>query len=193
MLGCHWMVVRAGCGRLYDSVEDIPARDVGLLLGTSEKCPDGQINWFFKKRIKAAAALYKSGKVRHLLVSGDNRRKDYDEPADMRRALLAAGVPESAMTVDCAGFRTLDSVVRAKEVFGLTQYTIISQRFHDERALLIADHSGIDAIGFCAEEILFKDSARTYVREAFSRVKAVLDLYILHTRPKFLGPREKIF
>jgi len=192
VLGCRWLVARAGDGRLYDSVADIPQRDVGLLLGTSDKQGNGNSNPYFEHRIEAAVALYKAGKVRHLLASGDNHRKGYDEPALMKAALLSAGVPESAITVDCAGFRTLDSVVRAKEVFGLSHYTVISQRFHDQRALLIAQYYGIDAIGYCAHDISLRHGIRMQIREAFARVKAVLDLYVLHTPPKFLGPEIKI-
>jgi SanA protein len=163
-----------------------------VLLGTSEKQGNGNSNPFFEKRIVAAAALYKAGKIRHILVSGDNRRKNYDEPTDMQHALLAAGVPQTAITLDYAGFRTLDSVVRAKSIFGLSQFTIISQRFHDQRALLICRHYEIDAIGFCAEDIALRYGLKTQIREAFARVKAVLDLYVLNTRPKFLGPKESI-
>jgi len=185
---CQWLVLRTGDGRLYENVADTPQRDVGLLLGTSEKQGNGNSNPFFEKRITAAAALYKAGKIRHILVSGDNSRKDYDEPAMMQRALLAAGVPQNAITLDYAGFRTLDSVVRAKEIFGLTQFTIISQRFHNQRALMIAHHYGIDAIAFCAEDVALRYGIKIQIREVFARVKAVLDLYILRTQPKFLGP-----
>lgn len=187
--GCGWLVVRAGAGRLYTDVAATPAREVGLLLGTSEKRKNGKSNPFFTHRISAAAALYKAGKVRRLLVSGDNRRKDYDEPATMRAALLAKGVPDAAITVDCAGFRTLDSVIRAKDVFGLSGFTVISQRFHDQRALFIARHEGLDAIGFCAADVGMRRGFKTQIREAFARVKAVLDLYVFHTQPKFRGPK----
>ena len=190
---CQWLVLHTGNGRLYDNVADTPQRDIGLLLGTSDKQGNGNSNPFFEKRIAAAASLYKAGKIRHILVSGDNSRKDYDEPAMMQRALLAAGVPQTAITLDYAGFRTLDSVVRAKEVFGLTQFTIISQRFHDQRSLMIARHYGIDAIGFCAEDIALRYGLKIQVREVFARVKAVLDLYVFNTQPKFLGKRETIF
>jgi len=189
---CQWIVTRAGRDRLYDKVGNVPVCEVGLLLGTSDKQANGNNNPFFDNRITAAAELYKAGKVRHLLVSGDNCRKGYDEPALMKNALLAAGVPDTAMTVDCAGFRTLDSVVRAKKVFGLTRFTIISQRFHNQRALLIARHEGLDAIGFCAADIRLRYGLKTQIREAFARVKAVLDLYVLHTGPRFLGPLIKI-
>ncbi len=192
ILLCNVYVARAGSGRLYRNVEQTPRRDVGLLLGTSERQGNGGANPFFQYRIAAAVELYKAGRVRHLLVSGDNRVKNYDEPAAMKKALLAAGVPASALTLDDAGFRTLDSVVRAKKVFGLAEFTIISQQFHDERALLIARHYGIDAIGFCAQDVSISFAPKTFAREIFARVKVVLDLYVLRTKPKFLGPPIKI-
>ena len=184
---CQWLVIRAGKGKLYSEIDTIPTRQFGLLLGTSERLGNGDGNWFFQYRIAAAAALYKAGRVKHLLVSGDNSEKHYDEPAAMTRALVAAGVPASAITVDDAGFRTLDSVVRARFVFGLKQFTVISQQFQNERAIMIADNFGIDAIGFCAQDVPVKYSMRTRVREVLARVKVFLDIYILHTRPKFLG------
>lgn len=191
-LVCNRMVEQAGTGRLYSNIADVPQHDVGLVLGTSRTLGHGYDNWFFNYRIAAAAELYKAGKVKHLLVSGDNHTRNYDEPAMMTAALKAAGVPDSAISVDDAGFRTLDSIVRAKKVFGLQEFTIISQRFHDQRALLIAQHEGIDAIGFCAQDVAFQFSPYTYVREALARVKVILDLYVLRTRPKFLGPPVKL-
>ena len=192
LLLCQWWVLRAGNSRLYTDVSAIPTRDVGVLLGTSEKLGGGYPNPFFHYRIDAAVDLYKAGKIRHLLVSGDNGTRDYDEPAAMKAALLRSGIPKSAITLDDAGFRTLDSIVRAKKVFGLKQFTIISQRFHDQRALLIAKHYGIDAIGYCAADVELRYSVKTYIRESLARVKAVLDLYVLHTKPKFLGPEVKL-
>ena len=186
---CQLFVVSAGWGRLYTSVNELPARDVGLVLGTSEWLSGGRKNPYFKNRIDAAAELYRAGKVRRLIVSGDNRQQNYNEPAGMRRALITQNVPERAITSDFAGLRTLDSIVRAKEVFGLTKFTIISQRQHDERALLIARHYDIDAIAFCAKNVSLRDAFRTHVREWLARVKVMLDLYILHTPPRHLGPK----
>ncbi len=190
--GCGWLVENAGNGKLYTRVDQVPEREVGLLLGTTNLRRNGQRNPFFDYRIDAAVALYRAGKVRHLLVSGDNGTRGYDEPTLMRTALLAQGVPASAITLDYAGFRTLDSVVRAREVFGLSRFTVISQRFHDERALFIAHYYGLDAIAFCARDVGLRRGVKTKVRETFARVKAVLDLYVLHTQPKFLGPRQQI-
>lgn len=192
LAGCELLVVRAGRGRIYSRVDAIPVRDVGLLLGTTPRTRGGNANPFFKFRLDAAAELYRRGKVRHLLVSGDNRKHTYNEPVAMREALLARGVPRGAITLDYAGLRTLDSVVRAKEIFGSKNLTLISQRFHDQRALLIAHHYGIDAVAFAARDVRLRYAIRTWLRERMARVKVVLDLYILHTRPRHLGKREPI-
>lgn len=189
---CQWFVSHAGSGRIYSTAASVPERQVGLVLGPSEKLGDGSDNLFFKMRIEAAAELYRLGKVKQLLVSGDNRTAGYNEPSDMRKALIAQGVPDHAITLDYAGLRTLDSIVRAKEVFGLTKFTIISQRSHDERALLIAQHYDIDAIACAAPDVSFRSAVRAHIREWFARVKVILDLYILHTQPRHLGPKEKL-
>jgi len=179
--------------RVFRSVDAVPAREIGLVLGTSRVTPRGKPNLHFNQRIAAAAALYHAGKVRHLLVSGDNHVATYDEPTDMRAALMAAGVPASAITCDYAGFRTLDSVVRAKNVFGLSQCTIISEDFHCPRALWIAQLHGLDAIAFAAPDVSLKSwSLRAGVREQFARAWCAMDLYVLHRQPHFAGPREPI-
>lgn len=167
---------------------NVPYNKVGLVLGTSPKMPSGKPNFYFTSRINAAATLYKSGKVSYLLVSGDNGSKNYDEPTAMRDALIAAGVPAKAIYLDYAGFRTLDSVVRAREIFGQTSITIISHRFHNERAIYIAEHHDMNAVGFCAKApVLTKRSVMTtLVRESASRVKMFLD-FMTGRRPKYLG------
>ena len=189
---CDWLIQKAGKGRVYDRAETIPPREVGLVLGTSAHLGNGDQNPYFRYRIAAAAKLYHLGKVKHFLVSGDNRVKDYDEPADMRRALVAQHVPASVITVDDAGLRTLDSIVRERKVFDLTRFTIISQREHDERALLIARYYGIDAIAFAADDVGFEYSKMSHVHEWLAEIKVALDLFILHTAPRHLGAREVI-
>jgi len=186
---CQYFVSHAGGDRLYTSSAEVPARDFGLVLGTSEHLGGGGDNPYFKKRIEAAAELYRLGKVKRFLLSGDNRTINYNEPASMSRALIAHGVPKSAISLDEAGLRTLDSVVRANKVFGLERFTIISQRDHDERALLIARHYDIDAIAFAAGDVPLRYAVRSHIREWLARVKVVLDLYILHTEPRHLGPK----
>jgi SanA protein len=182
----------ATAGRIFRSIAQVQRNDVALVLGTGKLTPRGWPNLHFNQRIKAAAELYRSGKVRHLLVSGDNHVKGYDEPSDMRDALAAAGVPTNAITCDYAGFRTLDSVVRAQSVFGLTRFTIVSEEFHCPRALWIARRHGLDAVAFAAPDLGARWSARVKAREALARVLCGLDLYVFRTQPKFPGPPEPI-
>lgn len=189
---CHWLVARSARSRLFDAAASVPDQRVGLVLGCSKKLRDGRDNLFFKTRIRAAVELFEEGKVKRFIVSGDNHREGYDEPTDMKDALIAAGIPDASVYPDYAGFRTLDSIVRAKRVFGQDQLTIISQRFHNERAVYLARANGIDAIAFNAPDVRLESALKTYLREAFARVKAVLDVQVLHTQPKFLGEPVKI-
>lgn len=186
---CH----AAAAGRIFQSVADVPANSVALVLGTSKTTPRGTANLHFNQRMDAAVALYRSGKVQRLLVSGDNHVKGYDEPSDMRDALIAAGVPTNAITCDYAGFRTLDSIVRAKEVFGLTHCTIVSEEFHCPRALWIARRHGLDAVAFAAPDLQSaRWTWRVKARESLARVWCACDLYVFRRGPKFSGPREPI-
>ena len=189
---CAYLIQQAGKGRVYDRADAIPPRETGLLLGTSEHRRDGGDNPYFKYRVEAAAKLYHLGKVKHLLVSGDNHLNGYNEPADMKRALVAQHVQPGIITLDYAGLRTLDSIVRAEKVFGLKRFTIISQREHDERALLIARHYGIDAIAYAADDVGFQYAVRAHLHEWLAQIKVVLDLFVLHTVPRHLGGREII-
>ena len=187
---CNFWVLRAVRGRSFERVADVPARPVALVLGANRTTGDGRwLNPHFAHRIEAAAELYLAGKVKRLLVSGDNHRPGYDEPADMKTALIARGVPASAITLDSAGFRTLDSVVRAREVFGQTQLVIVSEPFHNARALFLCRFYGIDAVAFNARPVSLRVSRWANAREWLARVKVVLDLYVLRTHPKFLGPK----
>ena len=180
-------------GRIYSNVTKIPKRDVALLLGTAKYIKKGKINYFYKYRIDAATKLYKSGKVKAILVSGDNATKYYNEPATMRADLIKRGIPKNKIYLDFAGFRTLDSIMRAKEIFNLNSFTVVSQRFHIERAIYIARENNIDAIGFVAKDIPnTKAYFKVLLREYLARFKAFLDLKILHTTPKFFGKFEKI-
>ena len=190
--GSYLLVNKLSEDFLYDNAAKVPKTKVALVLGTAARTIHNRPNLFFKKRMDAAAKLYKSGKVRHLLVSGDNHVKSYNEPEDMQQALIARGVPASAITLDFAGFRTFDSVVRAKEVFGQSSIIIVSHPFHNQRAVFIAREKGIEAYGYNAGKVSTRVSPKTYVREYFARVKAVLDVYVLQTEPKFLGKKEII-
>jgi SanA protein len=183
---CDHRIRTSTAAQVFSTVEAVPFNHVGLVLGTSEKGRGGGPNQFFARRIEAAAALYHADKVEHLLLSGDNGRTDYNEPEDMRRALIAAGVDSTDITLDYAGFRTFDSMVRAREVFGQRRFTVISQRFHNERAVYIARHSGLDVVGFNAADVEGSAGWRTLLREKAARVKVFLDM-AFGVEPHFLG------
>jgi SanA protein len=183
----HFYVQRSSDGLVYDSVDQIPKSRVGLLLGCAKTLRGGQGNLFFLFRIQAAAELYHAGKVDHLLVSGSNPTHDYDEATDMMDALIRLGVPKDRICRDYAGFRTFDSIVRAQKIFGLKECVIISQEFHVKRALCIAKHIGLDCHGYSATDVALPHSFKTLAREKLARVKLLLDLFVLPTKPKFLG------
>lgn len=192
VLALNQWVVRSVDARVFADINALPTNEVGLVLGTGKYLASGNPNLHFQNRMDAAAALYHTGKVKHLLLSGDNHRVGYDEPTDMKESLLARGVPAEAMTLDYAGFRTLDSVVRAREVFGRAKLTIITDDFHTHRAVFLAQHKGIEAVAFSAAKVEMSRSVRSRVREVAARVKAVADLYVWHTKPKFLGDKIEI-
>lgn len=177
--------------KVFESVMNIPQRQTGLLLGTSKYLKKGRSNLFYKYRIQATVALFNAKKIKYVIISGDHSEKYYNEPADMRKDLIALGVPDSVIFLDYAGLRTLDSVVRCKEIFGQTNITIISQQFHNERALYIADECQIDAVAFNAQSPSMKFGVKTYIREYFARVNLFTDL-LIGKRPKYLGKKIKM-
>lgn len=193
VITCYSVVKYSVAEYIYDNVEDIPYNKVALLLGTAPVTPYGGHNRYFDYRIDAAVTLYKSGRISCILVSGDNHKEDYDEPTWMKEALMKQGVPERAIILDYAGFRTLDSIVRSKEIFGQKSITIISQEFHNERAVYLAQYYGIDAVAFNAKdvELLRKKLKIAIFRESLSRVKLFLDI-AMGKGPKFLGERVEI-
>jgi len=181
----------AARGLLYDDAEAVPSGRVGLVFGTDDKI-GGRENLYFRYRVEAAAELWKAGKLRCMIVSGDNRTKHYNEPLRLQQALVRAGVPADRIALDYAGLRTLDSVVRAKEIFGVGQVVFISQRFQNERAIYVARANGMDAVGFNAKDVEGRGGWKTRLREVGARVKMWLDVNVLGTRPHFLGEREKL-
>lgn len=172
---------------IFTEAHTLPKRNVGVLLGTSKYVKKGKYNLYYTHRIKAAAELFALGRINYVLVSGDNATLQYNEPTTMKKDLVAAGIPEDKIVLDYAGFRTLDSMVRSKEVFGQNEVVVISQKFHVERALFIAHAKGIKAIGYCADDVDALYGLRTRTREYFARIKVFIDLYITRQQPKFLG------
>lgn len=185
-------VIKSTEAKVFTDVNSVNGRSVALVLGTSNKLRNGSVNPYFENRIKAAAELYREGKVIHFILSGDNRSKYYNEPLRMKKALVLLGVPDSAITLDNAGLRTLDSIVRTKEIFGQDKITIITQPFHSYRALFISKFYDIDAVALVTQDSTSEASFKVYLREYFARTKAILDLYILNTPPQHLGEKKPL-
>lgn len=181
------LVERGSADYLFEDLNKIPQNKVGLVLGTSRFLTSGKPNPYFEYRIHAAKSLFFSGKIQYLLLSGDNRFYSYNEPREMRKELIRMGIPDSVIILDFAGFRTFDSVIRGHKVFKLKKFTVISQRFHNERAVFIARHFGIEAIAFNAQDPPEDFTLKVRLREYLARAKMVLDLFILHEEPYFLG------
>lgn len=177
--------------QVFTQPQQIEQFDVAVVLGTS-KYLGKVLNEYYINRIQAAIDLYEQDKVSYFLLSGDNAHRSYNEPWTMKRDLLRAGIPEERIFLDYAGFRTLDSVVRAKEIFDTDNFLIISQKFHCERALFIANSHDINAKCFAVAGPSKHSGFQIRVREVFARAKAFLDIYIIHAQPKFLGPKEPI-
>ncbi|WP_426577779.1 outer membrane permeability protein SanA [Xenorhabdus stockiae] len=175
---------------IFDDLRQLPEREVGMVLGTSKYYKAGAYNQYYFYRIQGAVNAYNSEKVKYLLLSGDNAQHSYNEPNTMRRDLIKAGIPASKIVMDFAGFRTLDSVVRTRKVFDTNDFTIITQRFHCERALFIAMHMGIEAQCYAVSSP--KNMMTIRFREVFARLGAWADLYILKREPRFLGPLTPI-
>ena len=181
----------AAKNKLYSDTKSIPYNKVGLLLGTAKYLQNGYLNYYYKYRVDAATALMKSGKIKYLVISGDNSTKEYNEPETMKQDLVKQGIDSALIYLDYAGFRTFDSMIRLREIFGQTSATIISQPFHNERAIFIADKENISAIGFNARDLGGKPGLRVQLREKLARVKVFVD-YLTHKKPKFLGPPVQI-
>lgn len=177
-------VIESSVTWIYADVEKSPFNNVGIVPGTR---PGGL---YFRNRIDAAAALYDAGKVKWLIVSGDNRRQNYNEPAEMKNALVKKGVPASVIYCDYAGFTTLDTVIRARDIFGQTKITIISQEFQNQRAIFLARKNGIEATGLNAADV---PAERRYwlggLREYVARGRAIVDTSLFHRRPRFGGAK----
>ncbi|TFG61623.1 MAG: vancomycin high temperature exclusion protein [Spirochaetales bacterium] len=186
-----WITVKTR-SRIFSDFSRLPDNDIGLLLGTSKFLRSGRKNYYYHYRLAAAAELYFRGKIRFILASGDNSHMSYNEPAAMKRDLIAMGVPPEAVVLDYAGFRTLDSVLRARLVFKQSSFTIISQKFHNRRAVFIAMTNSIGAVAYNARDVRLRAGFKVRVREWFARFMAFLDVYVFRRQPKFLGEEISI-
>jgi SanA protein len=188
---CNFIITSFAKDKTFNDLNTIPTNTVGIVLGTSKKITGGSPNLYYSYRVKAAIALFKAEKIKFILVSGDNGTRYYNEPATIKKDLIAGGIPEEKIFLDFAGFRTLDSMVRAKTVFGLDSVTVISQEFHNQRAIYLADKKDIKAIGFNATDVSGNSGLKVHFREYLARVKVFIDL-ILNTQPKFYGDHVEI-
>ena len=192
IVGCNIYVRIVSHGRTSVTMKNLPAKRVGVVLGTSPVSRyTRRTNPYYTYRIEAAVRLYQAGKIQRILVSGDNRHKNYNEPEMMKADLVQAGVPAEHIVCDYAGFRTLDSMVRAKKVFGLDSLIVISQSWHNVRAITLARWQGIDAYGYNARDIKLKRGIRVQAREVLANVKLVLDM-LINKQPHFLGEKIEI-
>lgn len=193
---CNALVVNYAEDKIYTDVKEIPARDFGLLLGTSPQSRVTRIrNNFFFYRIDAAEALYKSGKIKYILISGDECSLDsVNEVQAMKDTLVTRGVNPEHIYLDGKGFNTRLSVLRATKIYDVKSYTVISQRFHNERAIYLAEHLGLDTegiLGFNANNPKSKRALITYGREYLARVKMFLNV-IFKSNTDGLGKAEPI-
>lgn len=191
ILFCNYTITNSSKGRTYNSINEIPKNRVGLILGTAKWLTSGRPNLYYSNRIIATVDLYNAKKIAYVLVSGDNGSIYYNEPKAIKKDLIEAGIPEEKIFLDYAGFRTYDSMIRSKFIFGLENVTVISQKFHNDRAIYIAKQKGINAIGYNAKDISVANGFKVQLREYFARVKVFIDLYT-NKQPKFLGEQIDI-
>lgn len=178
---------------IYDNLNNIPKKKAALVLGTTKYVATGTQNLYYRYRLDAVEKLFKAGKVDAIVISGDNATRYYNEPVQMQKDLIKRGISQDHITLDYAGFRTLDSVVRAKAIFDLDSYTVVSQRFHCERAIFLAHaHNQPDVIAYQAQSVPLGQFFTIRLREVLARFKAFLDIYILGTKPKFLGDKVSV-
>jgi len=186
----NFAVARAAQHQVFSDTKLIPWNRVGLLLGTAkyEDRAKNVVNRYYQYRIDAAVQLYMAGKIDYIIVSGD-ASPYYNEPELMKRDLVARGVPANRIVLDNAGFRTLDSILRCRDVFGQKSFTIISQKFHNERAIYIANHKGVQTVGYNA---LNGDSFFDVgIREKLARIKMMVDL-LTNKKAQVYGPAVEV-
>jgi SanA protein len=174
------------------TMEEVPSKPVALVLGAGVY-PGGVLSAVLEDRVSTAVELYRNGKIRKILMSGDNSETHYDEPTSMKNYAIKLGVPADDVVLDYAGFRTYDSFYRARDIFSLKDIIIVTQRYHLPRALYISNKLGVKAVGVPSDrqEYLYTDWYIT--REFIASVKAFIDVNITKPLPVFLGKKEKVF
>lgn len=170
-------------------LDALPTEPVCLVLGTNKTLANGQPNSFYQYRMEAAAQVYHAGKCQKFIVSGALPTAQYNEPDEMKSSLIALGVPAEIIHCDYAGIRTLDSVVRFQQIFGQSSGIVVSQEFHNARAIYIGQHHQINLTGFNAQEVSKYYTLKTRLREVLSKGLVVLDVLVFHTQPRHLGDK----
>ncbi len=191
VLANYYQIEYAVSEWIYRRPGRIPPARVGLVLGTAKYVRNGRLNLYYKHRLEAAERLFRSGKVQYLLLSGDNSTKHYNEPAVMRKDLIRAGIPKERIFLDYAGFRTFDSMLRAKEIFGLDTLIVISQNFHVRRAVYIGRRYGMHPYGLAVEGASRSSDFKMFLRELLARIRVKIDI-LSGNKPKFLGKKIRI-
>jgi vancomycin permeability regulator SanA len=176
---------------IFSEVEKTPNLSVALVFGAGVKA-NGKLSDALADRVLTGVELYKAGKVKKLLMSGDNSTKNYDEVTAMKNFAIEKGVPEGDIVLDYAGFDTYDSCYRAREIFDLhSGIILVSQAFHLSRALYICNSLGVQSVGVSADKRIYATNLWG-LREFAAQIKAIVDVEILHSKPKFLGPKVKV-
>lgn len=191
-LGLVTWMARSQRDRLFCRIEEVPPRKVAIIFGAAVY-PGGRLSHILEDRVQTGVELYQAGKVQKLLMTGDNRHQNYNEPVAMKREAIRRGVPPQDITVDYAGFRTYDSCYRARDIFGLREAILVTQRFHLPRALYTARKLGLDAVGIAADRRPYLKRWQYAAREQLALLRAWWELNVTHPRPYFLGPFEPIF
>lgn len=177
VLACDIVISHSSADHIYSNIKDVPYNEACIVLGTTpyrKGYKNG--NPYFNNRINAAAQLYKNKKVKYIIASGDSS-KNYNEVSQMRKKLIKQGVPAKAIKCDTKGHSTIESMQQAKKRFNLKKATIVSQPFHNERAIFIAQKLGIEATGYNAKDINIEKGYKVYFREKLARVKVFIDLF----------------
>ena len=187
----YFLIENGASPWIFKHPEKIPSARVGLVLGTSKFTQQNRPNLYYRYRLNAAEKLFKQGKIRYILVSGDNSSKYYNEPLQMKKDLIKKGIPAGRIIPDYAGFSTYDSMMRAKEIFGLDTLIVISQNFHVRRAVYIGRKLGMHPFGYVAQTPENFSQFRLILREFLARIKATYDIWI-KKKPKFLGKKIPI-
>jgi SanA protein len=180
---CYNWVKLVASGKCYDTISMLPPKEYALVMGTAKWVSYRNLNLYYQYRIAAATSLYEAGKVKKLIVSGAAFPGKYNQATEMRNTLIEKGVPSENIISDEAGYRTLDSMVRCKNIFLQDDIVVVSQHFHNERAVFIGNFKKIKTIAFNAQDVRGKAHLRMILRESLARVKCVLDIFILHTLP----------